>query len=62
MNLAPYSHYTRTVLDCEKRPFLREFLDEPDTPSWHWSAPPPPPPGTHVSDVGLELFRENKVI
>ena len=23
-----------------KIPFLREFLDEPDTPSWHSSAPP----------------------
>ena len=32
MNLIPYSRYARTVLICEKRPFLREFLDEPDTP------------------------------
>ena len=35
MNLIPYSRYARTVLDCEKRPFLREFLDDPDTSSWH---------------------------
>ena len=33
INLIPYSCYTCTVLDCEKRPFLYEFLDEPDTPS-----------------------------
>ena len=32
MNLIPYSRYARTVLSCEKTPFLREFLDEPDTP------------------------------
>ena len=30
---------TDTVLDCEKIPFLREFLDEPDTLSWHSSDP-----------------------
>ena len=39
MNLIPNSRYARTVLYCEKRSFLREFLDEPDTPSWHSSAP-----------------------
>ena len=39
MNLIPYSRYARSVLDCEKRPFLREFLDKPDTPSWHSSGP-----------------------
>ena len=44
MNLILYSRYARTALDCEKRPFLREFLDEPDTPSWHSSVPPPPVP------------------
>ena len=32
MNLIPYSRYARTVLDREKRPFLPELLDEPDTP------------------------------
>ena len=32
MNLIPYSRYARTVLNCEKTPFLHEFLDEPDTP------------------------------
>ena len=48
MNLIPYSlhtlytRYTHTVLDCEKVPSLREFLDEPDTASWHSSAPTPP--------------------
>ena len=42
MNLVPYSRYAHTVLDCEKRTFLREFLDEPDTPSWHSSATPRP--------------------
>ena len=31
MNLIPYSRYARTVLNCEKTPFLHEFLDEPDT-------------------------------
>ena len=31
MNLIPYSRYAHTVLGCEKRPFLREFLDKPDT-------------------------------
>ena len=31
MNLIPYSRYARTVLNCEKRPFLGEFLEEPDT-------------------------------
>ena len=31
INLIPYSRHARTVLNCEKRPFLREFLDEPDT-------------------------------
>ena len=39
MNFIPYSRYARTVLDCEKIPFLREFLDKPDTPSWHSSGP-----------------------
>ena len=41
MNLIPYSRYARTVLNCEKKPpFLREFLDEPDTPlTFEW------PPG-----------------
>ena len=33
MNLIPYSRYARILLDCEKRPFLREFLDKPETPS-----------------------------
>ena len=32
MNLIPYSRYACTVLDCEKKPFLHEFLDEPYTP------------------------------
>ena len=36
MNLM-YSRYARTVLDCEKRLFLRYFMDETDTPSWHSS-------------------------
>ena len=40
MNLIPYSRYARTVLNCEKTLFLREFLDEPDTPlTFEW------PPG-----------------
>ena len=30
-----------TVLDCEKGPFLCEFLDEPDTPSCHFGCPLP---------------------
>ena len=53
MNLIPYSRYARTVLNCEKRPFLREFLDEPDTPSWHSSGPPP---GGNSSPIDLEVF------
>ena len=40
MNLIPYSRYACTVLDCEKRPFLSEFLDEPDTPSCRHQVPP----------------------
>ena len=33
MNLIPYSRYACTVFNCEKKkPFLREFLDEPDYP------------------------------
>ena len=32
MNLIPYSRYACTVLSREKIPFLRQFLDEPDTP------------------------------
>ena len=28
------------MLDCEKRPYLREFLDEPDTPLDIQVAPP----------------------
>ena len=32
INLIPYSRHARTVLDFEKRPFLREFFDESDTP------------------------------
>ena len=45
MNLIPYSRYARTVLNCEKRPFLREFLDKPDTPlgPWHSSGISGPP-------------------
>ena len=40
MNFIPYSRYARTVLDCEKIPFLSELLDEPDTPlTFKW------PPG-----------------
>ena len=31
MNLIPYSRYVRTVPYSEKTPFLREFLDAPDT-------------------------------
>ena len=30
MNFIPY-HVTHAVLNCEKGPFLREFLNEPDT-------------------------------
>ena len=41
MNLIPYSCYVLTVLDCKKRPFLPEFLDEPDTPI-DIQVPPPP--------------------
>ena len=36
-----YSRYARTVLNCEKKPFLHEYLDEPDTPltlEWHRDA------------------------
>ena len=45
MNLILYSRYARTVLNCEKRPFLREFLDEPDTPlTFEW------PPGLFIAD------------
>ena len=32
MNLIPYSRYARTVFNYEKSPFLREFLDAPNTP------------------------------
>ena len=39
MDLMPYSRNARTVLGCEKWPFLREFLDEPDTLSCHSSGP-----------------------
>ena len=39
MNLIPYSRYACTVLGCEKWPFVREFLDEPDTPLVVWVAP-----------------------
>ena len=53
MNLIPYSRYAHTVLDCEKRPFLCEFLDEPDTPSWHSSAPW----AVVAVDVGVPLFQ-----
>ena len=41
MNLIPHSCFAHTVLDYEKISFLREFLNEPDTPSWRSSAPPP---------------------
>ena len=40
-NLIPFSRYARKVLNCEKGPFLHEFLDKPDIPSCHSSAPPP---------------------
>ena len=44
MNLIPYSRYARTVLDCKKKKkktFFSWIFGEPDTPSWHSSAPPP---------------------
>ena len=61
MNLIPYSRYARTVLDCEKIPFLREFLNEPDTPSWHSRAPRGLPPillGTHINFMYAGIFQK----
>ena len=34
------SRYARTVFNYEKSPFLREFLDVPDTPLDIWAHPP----------------------
>ena len=40
MNLMPYSHYGRIVLDWGKKdPFYVNFWTSLDTPSWHSSAP-----------------------
>ena len=38
MNLTPYLFYARTVLNCQKGPFLRKFLTSLRKKGWRWIA------------------------